>query len=85
MDEKALKILISAGAIRKLRIIASGSIIYIEADYGTNTVKAHTIKGQLKTWATIDSAAKWVRNLGLGKAELHIDTWAINQKGLSLG
>jgi hypothetical protein len=84
MDEKTLKTLICAGALKKVRIIASGTLIYVEADYGTTTVKAHTQKGKLKTWASIDSAAKWVKGLGMGKAELDIGGWMFGQKTLNL-
>jgi hypothetical protein len=68
----------------RIRIIASGSVIYIEADYGSATVKAETLKGKLKTWASLDSAGKWVKGLGLGIAELHIGAWNLSQKPLRL-
>lgn len=82
MDERTLRALIQAGAIRKIRIIANGSHFYIEAEHITSTVKAHTQKGKLKTWASIDSAARWVKNLGIGKAQLELAAWQPEQKGL---
>jgi hypothetical protein len=84
MNEKTLKILISAGAIKRLRIIASGTVIYVEADYGSTTIKAETVKGALKTWASLDAAGRWVKNLGLGIAELHIAQWNSSNKPLKL-
>lgn len=84
MNEKTLRALIDAGAIKKVRIIAEGSTIYVEADSGNSTITAETIKGKLKTWSTVDSAAKWVRSLGIGQAQLNIAKWQPGQKGLRL-
>ena len=58
MNEKTLRALIEAGAIKKVRIIAEGSTIYVEADSGKQTITAKTVKGKLKTWRSLDSAAK---------------------------
>jgi hypothetical protein len=38
MNEKTLRALIEAGAVRKVRIIADGSVFHVEADTPTNTV-----------------------------------------------
>ena len=35
MDERTLRALIEAGAIKKVRIIANGSVFYVEAEHGT--------------------------------------------------
>ena len=40
MDERTLRALIEAGAIKKVRIIANGSVFYVEAEHGTGTVTA---------------------------------------------
>ena len=81
MNEKTLRALIEAGAIKKVRIIAEGSTIYVEADSGKQTITAKTVKGQLKTWRSLDSAAKWVRSLGIGNIQLDIAKWQPGQKG----
>jgi GTP cyclohydrolase II len=81
MNEKTLRALIEAGAIKKVRIIAEGSTIYVEADSGKQTITAQTVKGKLKTWRSLDSAAKWVRSLGIGNIQLDIATWQPGQKG----
>ena len=82
MNEKTLRALIEAGAIKKVRIIAEGSTIYVEADSGKQTITAKTVKGKLKTWRSLDSAAKWVRSLGIGNIQLDIAKWQLGQKGL---
>ncbi len=84
MNEKTLRALIEAGAVRKLRIIADGSLFHVEADTPTATVTATTTTGAIKTWSTLDACAKWVRGLGLGVAQIHLARWTPEQRGLRL-
>jgi hypothetical protein len=84
MNEKTLRALIEAGAVRKLRIIADGSLFHVEADTPTHTVTATTTTGAIKTWSTLDTCAKWVRGLGLGVAQVHLARWTPDQRGLRL-
>ncbi len=51
MNEKTLRALIEAGAIKKVRIIAEGSTIYVEADSGKQTITAKTVKGTTQNLA----------------------------------
>jgi len=84
MNEKTLRALIEAGAVRKLRIIADGSLFHVEADTPTATVTATTTTGAIKTWSTLDTCAKWVRGLGLGVAQINLARWTPDQRGLRL-
>ena len=84
MNEKILRALVEAGAVKKINITADGSTIYVEAQTGSEAITAKTFKGKLKTWSTIDSAAKWVRSLGVGQLELDIAKWQPKQKKLNL-
>ena len=84
MNERVLKVLIEAGAVKKLRIIADSSRFYIEIDTPAGTVTASTVKGAVKTWATLDAAAKWIRKLGIGQSTLDIARWQPDHKGLAL-
>jgi len=84
MNEKTLRALIEAGAVRKVRIIADGSVFHVEADTPTNIVTATTTTGAIKTWSTLDTCAKWVRGLGLGVAQIHLARWTPEQRGLRL-
>ena len=61
MNEKILRALVETGAVKKIKITAEGSIIYVGAYTGSEITTAKTSKGNLKTWSTLDSAAKWVR------------------------
>ena len=84
MNEKILRALVEAGAVKKIKITAEGSTIYVEAYTGSDVTTAKTIKGKLKTWSTLDSAAKWVRSLGIGQMQLDMAKWQPEQKKLNV-
>ena len=84
MNEKILRALVEAGAVKKIKITAEGSTIYVEAYTGSEATTATTIKGKLKTWSTVDSAAKWVRSLGIGQMQLDMAKWQPEQKKLNV-
>ena len=68
MNEKTLRALVEAGAVKKIRITADGSVFHVEADTPNDTVTATTARA-FKTWSTPDTCAKWVRGLGGGGAD----------------
>jgi hypothetical protein len=84
MNAKTLRALVEAGAIKKVRIIANGSVIYLEAESLNSTAIAETNKGKPKLWSTIDSAAKWAKSLGIGQAYLDVSKWQPKQKSLDV-
>ncbi len=80
MNEKMLKAMVAAGAIKKINIIASGARFHIEANTPNGMVTAETQKGKVKTWVTLDAAAKWVRKLGIGGAHINLTHWQPGQR-----
>lgn len=84
MNEKTLRALVEAGAIKRIRIIADGSRFHVEADTPTATIVAVTGKGAPKTWSSLDASAKWVRALGIGNAQLDVSRWTPDQRMLTL-
>lgn len=84
MDEKTLKALVAAGAVKKVDIIATGARFHVEASTLNGAITAETGKGKLKTWATLDAAAKWVRSLGVGGARVNLTHWQPGQRELSV-
>jgi hypothetical protein len=83
MDSKSIKLLLEAGAIKNVSIIAEGSTIHAVITTNSGTPQpATTLKGDLKIWSTIDSAAKYIRSLGVGKVKLEFSKWNPKQKGL---
>ncbi len=84
MDERTLRALVAAGALRKVSIIASGARFHIEASTANGAITAQTGKGKIKTWVSLDAAAKWVRKLGIGGARIDLTHWQPGQRELSV-
>ncbi len=83
MNEKTLRALIEAGAVRRLRIVAEGARFHIEVDTPASSAVVATTKGTVKTWGSLDSSAKWVRSLGVGTAQIEISKWQPDQRALA--
>ncbi len=84
MNEKTLRALIDAGAVKRVRIVAEGARFHVEVDTPTATVIARTLKGAAKTWGSLDASARWVRALGIGTAQLEVARWQPDQRPLRL-
>lgn len=84
MNEKILRALVEAGAVKKIKIIAEGSTIFVEVYSGSDAKTAQTVKGKLKTWSTLDAAAKWVRGIGIGRVQVDVTKWQPEQKKLDI-
>ena len=84
MDERTLRALVAAGAIRNIDIIASGSRFHVEARTPNGPVTAETRKGKVRTWVTLDAAARWVRGLGVGGVRVNLTHWHPGQRELSV-
>ncbi len=84
MDERMLKAMVAAGAIKNIDIIASGARFHVEAKTPNGAITAETRKGKVRTWATLDAAARWVRGLGVGGARINLTHWQPGQRELSL-
>lgn len=84
MDEKTLRALVEAGAVKRVQIVAEGAQFHVEVHTGKTVVVASTGKGTPKTWRTLDAAARWVRALGLGEAALEMSRWSPEQRALAL-
>ena len=80
MDEKMLRAMVAAGAIKRIQIIGNGAKFHIEANTATGSITAETHKGKIKTWVTLDAAAKWVRGLGIGSAHINLAHWQPGQR-----
>lgn len=58
MNERTLRALVEAGAVKRVRIVADGARFHLEAVTPTMTVVATTGKGLPKTWGSLDAAAR---------------------------
>jgi hypothetical protein len=84
MDERMLRAMVKAGAIKNINIIASGARFHIEARTPNGSITAETTKGKVRTWVTLDAAARWVRGLGVGAAHINLAHWQPGQRELSV-
>ena len=84
MDEKMMKALVAAGAIKRINIIGHGPRFHVEANTPNGSITAETQKGKVKTWVTLDAAAKWVRSIGVGTANINLSYWQPSQRELRL-
>lgn len=84
MNEKMIRAMVSAGAIKQIKIIGHGARFHIEANTPNGSITAETQKGKIKTWVTLDAAARWVRSVGIGSASISLARWQPKQKGLPI-
>ena len=84
MDEKGLKVAIATGAVKKVHIIANGSDFTVRADTPGGSFTVGTAKKFIRTWSTVDGAMKWLRNMGIGKAQLEFSKYTPKQRGMKL-
>jgi hypothetical protein len=84
MDEKMMRAMVTAGAIKKINIIGNGARFHIEANTPNGSITAETQKGKVKTWVTLDAAAKWVRSIGIGTANINLAHWQPDQRELQI-
>jgi len=81
LDSKTLSLLQYSGALKGVNVIADDSIIYaLFALKSGDEVVAYTTSGKLKKWVTIDAAAKWLKTLGIGEAQISFLYWQPKQK-----
>jgi hypothetical protein len=84
MDERMMKALVAAGAIKRIDIIGNGARFHVEANTPNGAITAETRKGKIKTWVTLDAAAKWVRSIGIGSANVNLAHWQPGQRELQI-
>jgi hypothetical protein len=82
MDEKTLRALVDAGAVKGVRIIGDGAFFHVEVATNNGAFAALTGKGSPKTWRTLDASAKWVKGLGVGSAQVELGRWQPKQGGM---
>lgn len=82
MNEKTLKALIDANAIKHLNVIAQGNQFHVEVITTGDSKVVTTGRGEIRQWRSIDTCAKWIRKLGIGSARLNLEKWQAGQKAL---
>ena len=83
MNERALKLLIEAGALKSLLIMAQGSSFHVQVKTAGGTKVLLTGRGDVRQWRSIDACSKWLRKLGIGRADVDFEQWQVGQKPLA--
>lgn len=82
MNERELKLLLEAGALKSVQVIAQGSLFHVEARTVAGSKVVITARGEVRQWRSVDSCAKWLRKLGLGRFEIVVEDWSVGQSAL---
>jgi hypothetical protein len=82
MNEKMLRTLVDAAAVKRARIIANGARFHVEVDAPGRSFTVETGKGSVRTWTSIDSVARWLRGIGIGQVALELAHWQPGQRSL---
>lgn len=80
MNEKNIRVLVESGVVKQVMIRSTGARFHVEFKVGTQTHVSQTLTGEIKTWASIDSAAKWLKRLGIGAAKVDFVHWQPHQR-----
>jgi len=84
MNEKTFRTLIEAGAVKKVHIVGQGARFHVEAKTPNGSLTAMTLRGDIKSWTSLDAAARWVRGLGIGTVQVSLGNWQPEQRSLGL-
>jgi hypothetical protein len=84
MNEKGLRTLLDAAAVKRVRVIAQGARFRVEVDAPGNTYTIATGKGGLRLWPNLLSTAKWLKGVGIADMRLDLKHWSPDQKELLL-
>jgi 23S rRNA G2445 N2-methylase RlmL len=84
MDEKGLRVLVEAAAVKRAHIVANGDSFHVLIDSAGRSFSIEITKGGLRTWRTIDATAKWLRSVGIAQSMLDTSKWHPGQRGLPM-
>jgi hypothetical protein len=84
MNERELKLLLEANAVKQLRIIGNGARFHVEVKTHGSDKVVMTGRGEIRQWSSLDACAKWLRKNGIGQATIQIDQWQPEQRALAL-
>jgi len=58
MNERMLRTMVDAAAVKRARMIANGARFHVEVDAPGRSVTGENGKGAVRTWTSTDSAAR---------------------------
>jgi len=70
--EPAARLLVESGAVRGARIVRAGERWAVLLLVGMEEYTVSSKREDVRTWASLDTLAEWLKNLGIGSATLHM-------------
>ncbi len=77
-----LRLLADSGGVREIRIAGQGAGFVVSISTRDDEGTLETALGEVRIFSKLDTAARLVRDLGLGRAVLDLAQWQPGQKGL---
>lgn len=76
-----LRLLADAGGVREVHIVGQGAGFALRIETRDDQGTLETALGEVRIFAKLDTAARTVHELGLGRAVLDLAQWQPGQKG----
>jgi len=70
--EPAARLLVESGAVRGARVVRAGERWAVLLLVGMEEYTVSSKREDVRLWASLDTLAEWLKNLGIGSATLHM-------------
>lgn len=84
VDERTLDTLITAGAVRGVRVSAQGQrwTVEIQSGQAGEWLPLVAARGHVRQWRSLDTVAGWLRSRGIGEWATDARAYSPTQEGL---
>jgi hypothetical protein len=82
ISERTLREMASSGAISRVRFIGQGDSFSLVISCGMRDKALRAKRGHVREFKSLDSAARYVRSLGLSELEVNVSAWDPSQRTL---
>ena len=72
VDEASARLLVEAGAVRGVSIEPAGDRWAVVLRVGMEERPVCSVRESVRTWANLDTIARWLRNLGIRDASIRV-------------
>jgi len=70
--EPAARLLVESGAVRGARVVRAGERWAVVLLVGLEEYTVSSKREPVRLWASLDTLAEWLKDLGLARADLHM-------------
>jgi len=70
ITERELRILVNAGSVREVQVLAEGRDWYVVAKIGMTEQVIGSERQDRRTWRSLDRLVAWLRGLGIARIQL---------------